>query len=245
MAMPTTAPAECRGTYAVSNGYRLVAGDTCDSSKGVDHLPTIKRCPGLFSGAAAEVSSGGWTVLLVLLALLGVLVFITLRNRGASAPGLRDCMSVLPTDLPSLLVCLAQIPGILMEIPGALKGLWESARANRKPQYGRLPDTADDELDLGDDEMDEVRPPCPRAARLLHAPPSMQPPPPPCTPPHAAAHRTGSRTPPRAGTTVGRRRRAWLPSSVPSRAAARVAALRCPIAFSGGGGRLRFPSAPG
>ena len=31
---------------AVSNGYRLVAGDTCDSSKGIDHLPTVKRCPG-------------------------------------------------------------------------------------------------------------------------------------------------------------------------------------------------------
>ena len=155
MAIPTGPPPECRGTYTVSNGYRLVAGDTCDSSKGVDHLPTVKRCPGLFSGAAAEVSSGGWTVLFVLLLLLGVLAFITMRNRSGSTPGLGDCLAILPNDIPSLLVCLAQIPGLLAEIPGAVRGLWESARANRKPQYGRLPDSADDELDLGDEEMDD------------------------------------------------------------------------------------------
>ena len=36
-----------------------------------------------------------------------------------------------------------------------MRGLWDSFRANRKPAYGRLPDSADDELDLGEDEMDE------------------------------------------------------------------------------------------
>jgi hypothetical protein len=94
-------------------------------------------------------------VLMVLLLLMGLLVCITLKNRGSSAPGFRDCMSMLPTDLPSLLVCLAQIPGICMEIPGAVMGLVESLKANRKPAYGRLPADADDELDLGDDEMDD------------------------------------------------------------------------------------------
>ena len=59
MAISALPPTECRGTYTTSNGYRLVAGDTCDSAKGVDHLPTVKRCPGLFSGAAAEVSIDG------------------------------------------------------------------------------------------------------------------------------------------------------------------------------------------
>ena len=34
-----------------------------------------------------------------------------------------------------------------------MSNLWESFRANRKPQYGRLPDSAEDELDLGDEEM--------------------------------------------------------------------------------------------
>jgi len=155
MAISTAPPTECRGTYTVSNGYRLVAGDTCDPTKGIDHLATVKRCPGLFSGAAAEVSSGGWTVLLVLLLLLGVLAYITLRNRAGSAPGMRDCFALLPSDVPSLLVCLAQLPALCAEIPGAIKGLWETARASRSPQYGRLPDSADDELDLGDDEMDE------------------------------------------------------------------------------------------
>jgi len=155
MAMPTGPPSECRGSYTVSNGYRLVAGDTCDSSKGVDHLPTVRRCPGLFSGAAAEVSGGGWTVLTVLLVLLGVLVCVTMRSRGSSLPGLGECLRLLPTDLPSLLVCLATIPAVLAEVPSFLRDQWASFRANRKPAYGRLPDSADDELDLGDDEMDE------------------------------------------------------------------------------------------
>jgi len=98
------------------------------------------------------VSSGGWTVLLVLLLLLGVLAFITLRGRSGTAAGV---LSLLPTDVPSLLVCLASIPGVLMEIPAAARNLWESMRASRKPQYGRLPDSAEDDLDMGDDEMDE------------------------------------------------------------------------------------------
>ena len=33
MAISSAPPADCRGTYNVSNGYRLVAGDTCDPSK--------------------------------------------------------------------------------------------------------------------------------------------------------------------------------------------------------------------
>lgn len=156
MAISTAPPAECRGSYTISNGYRLVAGDTCDASKGIDRLPTVKRCPGLFSGAAAEVSSGGWTVLLVLLLLLGVLAYITLRSRSGSAPGMRDLLALLPSDIPSLLVCLAQIPGLIAEIPGAVRGLWETMRASRPAQYGRLPDSAEDgELDMGDEEMDE------------------------------------------------------------------------------------------
>jgi hypothetical protein len=157
MAISTGPPAECRGSYTISNGYRLVAGDTCDASKGIDRLPTVKRCPGLFSGAAAEVSSGGWTVLLVLLLLLGVLAYITLRSRSGSAPGMRDLLALLPSDIPSLLVCLAQIPGLIAEIPGAVRGLWETMRASRPAQYGRLPDSAEDgELDMGDEEMEEV-----------------------------------------------------------------------------------------
>lgn len=150
IAIQTAAPKDCRGTYTVSNGYRLVAGDTCDPTGGVDHLPTVKRCPGLFGGAAAEVSSSGWTVLLVLLLLLGVLAFVTMRNRGV---GLADLGSLLPTDLPTLLGMLAAIPGFLASLPATVMGLRESWRASRAPAYGRLPESADDELDLGDDDM--------------------------------------------------------------------------------------------
>ena len=56
MSMSRAAPKDCYGTYTVTNGYRLVAGDTCDPKTGVDHMPTVFRCPGLFGGAAGEVS---------------------------------------------------------------------------------------------------------------------------------------------------------------------------------------------
>ena len=59
MAISNAAPKDCSGFYTVSNGYRLVAGDTCDPTKGIDHLPTVNRCPGLFAGAASVSSSCG------------------------------------------------------------------------------------------------------------------------------------------------------------------------------------------
>ena len=153
MAIPSGAPTECRGTYTVSNGYRLVAGDTCDPSKGIDRLPTVKRCPGLFSGAAAEVSSSGWSVLLVLLLLLGVLAIVTLRNRSEGGLGMRDLLSACPTDLPALLGLLASIPSALAGLPSAMRNAKDSWSASRGAKYGRLPDSAEDELDLGEDEM--------------------------------------------------------------------------------------------
>ena len=70
--------------------------------------------------------------------------------------GVRDCLAMVPTDPATLLVLLAQLPGLIMEIPGAIRNLVDSLRASRGAKYGRLPDSAgDDELDLGDDEMDE------------------------------------------------------------------------------------------
>ena len=138
MAISSAPPADCRGTYNVSNGYRLVAGDTCDPSKGIDRLPTVKRCPGLFSGGAAEVSPSGWVVLLLLLLLLGVLGVVTLRHRsehtGPSSPSISlhlppspsislhlvtlrhrsehtGLFSMVPMDRTSCLLCLFGVPG--------------------------------------------------------------------------------------------------------------------------------------
>ena len=153
MAMPVGAPKDCHGTYSVSNGYRLVAGDTCEPSKGIDHLPTVKRCPGLFSGAAGEVSSSGWGVLFVLLLLLGVLAFVTLRNRAEGSIGLHAMLSGLPTSLPALLGVLGALPGLLLSLPSLLQNVKESFHANRHAKYDKLPNDADDELDLGEDEM--------------------------------------------------------------------------------------------
>ena len=157
MAMPTGAPKECVGSYTVSNGYRLVAGDTCEPAKGIDRLPTVNRCPGLFSGSAAEVSSSGWGVLFVLLVLLGVLALITLRNRSEGGLGLSSVLSAVPNSLPALLGLLASLPGLLLSLPSMLMSAKDSFQASRGAKYGRLPADAEDELDLGEDElMDEA-----------------------------------------------------------------------------------------
>jgi len=117
------------------------------------HIPL--RCPGLFSGHAAEVSSSGWFVLITLLILLCVLGFITMRHRSDTR-GLRleDIVDMIPTDRTAVLMCLIAIPGGIVELFNFVKEkvMGKSSGA----QYGRLPDSAiDDELDLGDEEMDE------------------------------------------------------------------------------------------
>mmetsp|Transcript_24500 Transcript_24500/g.59046 ORF Transcript_24500/g.59046 Transcript_24500/m.59046 type:complete len:828 (+) Transcript_24500:5-2488(+) len=133
MSMSRSPPKECHGSYTLSNGYRLVAGDTCDPKSGVDHMPTVFRCPGFFSGSA-EVSTSGWTILLVLLALLSVLGYVTLKNRGANLT-LHDVLELIPREMPSF--------------------TWPPWGSS-KGRYGRLPDTAlDDEMDLGDEEEAE------------------------------------------------------------------------------------------
>jgi hypothetical protein len=155
MAISSLPPKTCVGTYNISNGYRLVAGDTCDPSKGVDKLPTVKRCPGLFSGSAAEVSSSGWMVLFILLILLCVLGFITMRHRSEhSGLKLADFVDMIPTDTTSVLMCLVAIPGGVVEAIGWIKD--KVTGRGGGGQYGRLPDSAiDDELDLDDEQMDE------------------------------------------------------------------------------------------
>jgi len=155
MAISALPPKVCVGTYNISNGYRLVAGDTCDPSKGVDKLPTVKRCPGLFSGGAAEVSSSGWMVLIILLVLLGVLGYITMRHRSEhSGLQLADLIDLIPTDRTAVLMCLVAIPGGIAAAVTWLKDKLTGRSGGG--QYGRLPDSAiDDELDLGDEEMDE------------------------------------------------------------------------------------------
>ena len=125
MAISSSPPKECSGYYTVSNGYRLIAGDTCDSTTGVDHLHTKFRCPGIFPGSA-EVSGGGWLVLLLLLLLAGVLAFVTLTGRSER--------------FRELLQSKAQG--------------WSQGYQNVKYRgLNSAPDSAtDDELDLGDDE---------------------------------------------------------------------------------------------
>jgi len=38
-------PEKCQGSYIVSQGYRKIAGDTCNG--GVDHAPLVLPCPGI------------------------------------------------------------------------------------------------------------------------------------------------------------------------------------------------------
>eukprot|EP01124_Arcella_intermedia_P018600 TRINITY_DN2561_c0_g1_i1.p1 TRINITY_DN2561_c0_g1~~TRINITY_DN2561_c0_g1_i1.p1 ORF type:complete len:742 (-),score=113.95 TRINITY_DN2561_c0_g1_i1:22-2247(-) len=42
---PAQPPAVCNGVYYETKGYRRVPGDTCDATRGVDHLPIAKTCP--------------------------------------------------------------------------------------------------------------------------------------------------------------------------------------------------------
>jgi len=158
MAVQSGPPKDCRGKYNVSNGYRLVAGDTCDPSKGVDRLPTVKSCPGLFSGAAAEVSGTGWVVLLILLVLVVVLIVVTMRHRSESSGlALGDVLEMLPMDRTACLMCLLSLPGALVDGFSFVKDKVTGWRGGGGPRYGALPDSAvDDELDLGEDEaLDE------------------------------------------------------------------------------------------
>ena len=136
MAISNAAPKECSGYYTVSNGYRLIAGDSCDSSQGVDHLHTKFRCPGIF-GSSAEVSGGGWLVLLVLGGLGGLLAFVTLTGRS------ERFRELMPSSLGSLL------PGKL----GSFGGFGGFGNKNQYRGLNSAPDSAtDDELDLGDDD---------------------------------------------------------------------------------------------
>jgi len=122
MAISSAAPKECSGYYYVSNGYRLIAGDSCDSSQGVDHLHTKFRCPGMF-GSAAEVSGGGWSVLLLLLLLAAVLAFVTLTGRSER---FRELVQMKTAE-------------------------WRS-RSKYQSLNSAPDSATDDELDLGDDE---------------------------------------------------------------------------------------------
>jgi hypothetical protein len=137
MAISNAAPKDCSGFYTVSNGYRLIAGDTCDSTQGVDHLHTKFRCPGIFGGSSAEVSGGGWLVLVLLFGLVWLLAFVTLTGRSER---LRD---LLPGSLKGLL-------------PSSLGGFGGFGSGYGNVKYRGLntaPDSAtDDELDLGDDD---------------------------------------------------------------------------------------------
>jgi hypothetical protein len=42
---PKQAPKDCEGTWYETQGYRLVPGDTCDVSTGLNLLPIARACP--------------------------------------------------------------------------------------------------------------------------------------------------------------------------------------------------------
>lgn len=94
-------------------------------------------------------------VLFILLLLLGVLGYITMRHRSDHAGiGLADIVDMIPADRTAVLICLASIPGAVVEAVSWLKDKLTGRGGGGA--YGRVPDSAiDDELDLGDDEMDE------------------------------------------------------------------------------------------
>ena len=85
------------------------------------------------------------------------LALITLRNRSEGGLGLSSVLSAVPNSLPALLGLLASLPGLLLSLPSMLMSAKDSFQASRGAKYGRLPADAEDELDLGEDElMDEA-----------------------------------------------------------------------------------------
>ena len=77
-----------------------------------------------------------WSVLFILLALLGVLGFLTVKKGGGRVT-LQDVLDLIPREMPSL----SWPP-------------WGSSQG----KYGRVPDSAlDDELDLGPTHGGEER----------------------------------------------------------------------------------------
>eukprot|EP00301_Raphidiophrys_heterophryoidea_P025845 c8766_g1_i1.p1 GENE.c8766_g1_i1~~c8766_g1_i1.p1 ORF type:complete len:832 (-),score=166.43 c8766_g1_i1:209-2704(-) len=91
-AIRTEAPAQCPpgSEYTISNGYRRVAGDSCDAVTGVNHLPMVISCPSLFG----PVTSNGRIVLILLFVLAGGLFVATYLNKDPEAlERLRSWMS--------------------------------------------------------------------------------------------------------------------------------------------------------
>ena len=59
----------------------------------------------------------------------------------------------IPTDRTAILMCVLAVPGVVVEGIGWVK---EKIFSPNGGGYGRVPDSAiDDELDLGDDDVDE------------------------------------------------------------------------------------------
>jgi hypothetical protein len=82
-AIKTETPSVCPpgGEYTISNGYRRVAGDSCDADAGVNHLPASVSCPSVFG----SVTSNGWTVLVVVFLLGAGLFIVTYLSKDPDA----------------------------------------------------------------------------------------------------------------------------------------------------------------
>eukprot|EP00300_Choanocystis_sp_HF-7_P006259 c14588_g2_i1.p1 GENE.c14588_g2_i1~~c14588_g2_i1.p1 ORF type:complete len:820 (+),score=183.65 c14588_g2_i1:31-2490(+) len=81
-AVSTEMPKNCPpgAKYTIPNGYRRVAGDTCDASTGLDRLPKTQWCPGLMA-----VSRSGWSVLVLMFVLAGALLLVTYISKDPDA----------------------------------------------------------------------------------------------------------------------------------------------------------------
>ncbi len=168
-AVPVTAahlvPHYCRPglNYHVSNGYRKVAGDSC--AGGVQHAMALVPCPG--SAWHHSVSHGGWTALLLLLALAGALAGLTFcqlqlqqqggpRKGGGGGGGGDALPSAAAARIALLPVALRRPAAVLLGVAGlaaaaawaaaawlagrlgALLGRGRGAGAGGKPERGNI-----------------------------------------------------------------------------------------------------------
>jgi len=81
---PDEAPVDCNGTFLSSRGYRLIPGDTCDFTKGVDLQPEYLLCaehpPGHGKMGAGTLALIMLFLAIIIVALIGVAVVYTVKK---------------------------------------------------------------------------------------------------------------------------------------------------------------------
>ncbi|GBG30812.1 Vacuolar protein sorting/targeting protein 10 [Hondaea fermentalgiana] len=134
-------PEECpeSGFYSISNGYRLVGGNTCEGGKNLG--PTTFSCTrGVFG-----VSRGGWAVLFIIFGMVAIMLYMNFKQRKGPLDsfGTQD----FGNDVKSCWEIFKE--SVRLRRTGTFSGMRYSRMHSPDGQAGM--DFAD--ADMGDDDM--------------------------------------------------------------------------------------------